>query len=688
MISQDPAEIFRQEARELVEQLEHGLLDLGQTPEDRDLVDSVFRALHTIKGSGAMFGFTDVADFVHEFETAFDRVRKGDAIATGPLITVALRGKDHVQKLIEGEPTDPMEGEEILATLRLNVTNDAGTLKDPVTADLSPAGAANHATSSVGWHIRFRLPAEALAFGASPLLLLEELGELGTCHTRAAIGDVPDLTELDPEVSYLAWDVKLTTDAPRSMIDDIFMFLQDGMDLSIEPIVAPNTAAEPEPVVARRPEPAPQPAIAEPVQRAAPPPPKAAAAKPRGAEAKAAATDAASLSLRVPAERLDELMDRVGQLVIAQARLTQLAGPSGDANLKSIAEELERLSSGLRDTTMGIRMVPIGQLFGRFRRLVHDLSRDLNKEIDFITTGEATELDKTMIERLADPLVHIIRNALDHGLETTENRAAIGKPTLGTIRLAAVHSGAEVAISVSDDGAGLNADRIRAKAIENGLIGPDAKLSESEINHLIFQPGFSTAEVVSTLSGRGVGMDVVKRTIDGLRGSIEVATTLGEGTTVTLRLPLTLAIIDGLLVRVGDGRYTIPLSAVEECLELPKMAEVTDSGCNFIDVRGSLVPFLRLRELFRTPEAPDEFQKIVIVASGSTRVGLVVDQIIGSNQAVIKQLSKLHSDLKTFSGATILGDGTVALILDAMNLVNFGQAYEQRHIAESNGKAA
>jgi two-component system chemotaxis sensor kinase CheA len=389
----------------------------------------------------------------------------------------------------------------------------------------------------------------------------------------------------------------------------------------------------------------------------------------------------------VPAERLDALMDRVGELVIAQARLTEIAAASPDAALKTVAEELERLSSGLRDTTMGIRMVPIGTLFARFRRLVHDLAHELGKPIEFLTSGEDTELDKTMIERLADPLVHLIRNAVDHGLEDGAARLAAGKPATGTVRLSASYAGAEVAIAVSDDGGGLDAARIRAKAEEAGLITPETKLSEAELNQLIFAPGFSTAKEVTSLSGRGVGMDVVKRTIDGLRGAIELTSRPGQGTTATLRLPLTLAIIDGMLVRVGAARYTIPLAAVEECVELPTDADAASRGRAFLDIRGELVPFLRLRALFDVATPPEAHQKVVIVASGEGRVGLVVDQIIGNNQTVIKQLSPLHAGLKTFSGATILGDGSVALILDAAHLVHAGQGHDERRPAEA-GRAA
>lgn len=667
----DPTETFRQEARELLEQLELGLLDLEQNPANDDLINSTFRALHTIKGSGAMFGFTAVAAFVHEFETAFDQVRKGQSPATPALIAVALDAKDHIHKLIEEPDGDHAGGGAILDALRVVIAGGEGVAI--ILDDLPAAAAAPEPTVAAAgerhWRIRFRLPSDSLVYGTNPVLLLDEIRAIGPCTVIALTETVPPLDVIDPEVPYLGWQVDLLAEDPREAIDDVFLFLRDGMELSVEPLAeAPSVAAsepDPEPVVE---------AVVEAVV-VAPTAPVAKPAKPAKPADKDAPAAAVSSSMRVDAERLDELMDRVGELVIAQARLTQIANLSQDGNLKTIAEELERLSSGLRDTTMGIRMVPIGTLFSRFRRLVHDLSRDLGKEIEFITTGEDTELDKTMIERLADPLVHLIRNSVDHGLESAEKRLAAGKSAKGTVRLSAVYAGAEVAISVIDDGAGLNAERIRAKAEEAGLLAPDAKIPDSELWQMIFAPGFSTAKEVTSLSGRGVGMDVVKRTIDGLRGSIDVSTTPGQGSTMTLRLPLTLAIIDGMLVRVGNGRFTIPLAAVEECVELPDGIEANARGRNFLDIRGSLVPFLRMREVFGTKAPIEPHQKVVIVSSGEGRVGLVVDQIIGNNQTVIKQLSKLHSSIKSFSGATILGDGSVALILDTAHLVAHGQGY-------------
>ena len=673
----DPTETFRQEARELLEQLEAGLLDLEQDPGNVDLINSAFRALHTIKGSGAMSGFTAVASFVHEFETAFDRVRKGTSAVTAALVGVALDAKDHVHRLIEDPGQAEVDGADILDRLRHIVAIDAFPQSPMDKSDAPPASA----TSTPGrWRLRFTLSKDALIYGTNPLLLLDEIRAIGPAEVTALIGDIPPLDAFDPDTCYMGWQVDITVEDPRAAIEDVFLFLRDSMELSLEPLAGaePDEVSAPSAVV-DTPAAAPQTveSVAAPVGRAEAP-----------AGAPPAADRTAGSSMRVAAERLDELMDRVGELVIAQARLSQIAAMGSDGNLKTIAEELERLSSGLRDTTMGIRMVPIGTLFSRFRRLIHDLSRDLGKDIEFVTTGEDTELDKTVIEKLADPLVHLIRNSVDHGLEDASRRVASGKRYAGTVRLSAVYAGAEVSISVSDDGAGLNAERIRAKAEEAGLVAPDAKLSDHELWQLIFAPGFSTAKEVTELSGRGVGMDVVKRTIEGLRGTIDVATRPGEGTTVTLRLPLTLAIIDGMLVRVGDGRYTIPLAAVEECVELPALIDATSRGRNFLDIRGELVPFLRLREAFDVAGAAESHPKVVIVSSGEGRVGLVVDQILGNYQTVIKQLSKLHTSIKSFSGATILGDGSVALILDTMSLVGMGQAHDDRFKHDLRGKAA
>ncbi|KQY32985.1 chemotaxis protein CheA [Caulobacter sp. Root1455] len=639
----DPVETFRQEAQELLEEIEQGLLDLAHRPGDRELVDAVFRGLHTLKGSGAMFGFDALAAFTHHCETAFDRVRKGEVAATSELVGAVLACQDHMRALAEGRPASEATGETLLAELH-RVVESADASSVPAEAPAAPA--------LNTWRVKFSLPADALVNGTRPLPLLDELRELGDCKVVAITDAVPAFDELVPTECHLAWDVTLTTKHGRDAIEDVFIFVIDDMTLDIQDLTAP--AAE----VAD---------VAETV-----------AAKAVGANDEAPAigdgrTAKSSDTVRVPAERLDELMDRVGELVIAQSRLKQLANSSTDMALRSVAEEIERLASEMRDTMMVVRMVPIAQLFGRFRRLIHDLARDTGKTIELSTEGETTELDKTVIERLADPLIHLIRNAADHGLETPEQRLAAGKPETGHVVLAARQSGAEVVITITDDGRGVDRARVRAKAEENGLIQPGQVLSDNELLQLIFAPGFSTAAAITNLSGRGVGMDVVKRTIEGLRGSIELTSTPGEGSVVSLRIPLTLAIIDGLLVRVGTGLYVIPLPAVEECVELSVEQDIRSTGRSLITLRDQLVPFIRLRQMFSTGQAPDPHQKIVVVQAGQDRVGLVVDQILGDHQTVIKALSGFHAEVGAFSGATILGDGGVALILDIGHLVAAGQ---------------
>jgi two-component system chemotaxis sensor kinase CheA len=667
-MSDEAIAVFQVEARENLELIEQGLLDLLDRPEDRDLVDAVFRGLHTLKGSGSMFGFDALAGFTHHCETAFDRVRKGEVAATTDLVSAVLAARDHMRRLME----DP--------------TGDHGAAGDVLLADLERAvreadGNAPVAAAPVqtAWRIRFDLPSHAFKNGTNPLALLAELRDLGEARVVADVSRVPSLSQIEPTDHYLAWDVTLTTDQGRGAIEDVFIFVMDEMNLSIEPLDASNADAVvadqtgPAEVVAEVSSILPQTAapaqVAAPVQSSAPTAPDA-------AEAGVAKTAKPSESVRVPADRLDELMDRVGELVIAQSRLSQIANSGVDTALRAVSEEIERLSGELRDTMMVLRMVPVATLFGRFRRLVHDLARETGKVIELSTDGETTEIDKTVIERLADPLVHLIRNAADHGLETAEDRAAAGKPATGRIRLSAHQSGGEVVITIRDDGRGIDRDRVRAKAEAQGLIEPGAALSDHDLLQMIFHPGFSTAAAVTNLSGRGVGMDVVKRTIEALRGSIDIASRPGEGSEVSLRIPLTLAIIDGLLVRVGQGRYVIPLGAVEECLELSLDEDLRSRGRSFISLRNSLVPYLRLREMFETGTPPELHQKVVVVSTGTERIGLVVDQIIGDHQTVIKSMSKLHSGLPTFSGATILGDGGVALILDVGHLVAKGQQQE------------
>lgn len=671
MSDTDPIAVFLTEAAELLEQIEIGLLDLTHRLDDKDQIDAVFRGLHTLKGSGAMFGFDALAAFTHHCETAFDRVRKGDVPASQELVAAVLAAQDHMRALIETPHGDHEDkSSTLLSSLHAAVNGSAGA---PVAASPEPTPTAavdQDGADRAGWTIRFRLPANAMANGTNPLGLLDELRDLGECRIAVDKSKLPPLDRLNPSDIHLGWTVELLTDADRAAIEDVFIFVMDEMELAIEPILREAKPAV-EIAAGTTRETAPAPAVeaaAKPAIPAAAPPPQAAASDQKQAKA--------SENVRVPAERLDELMDRVGELVIAQSRLSQLADASIEIQLRAVSEDIERLSGELRDTMMVLRMMPVASLFGRFRRLVHDLSRETGKVIELETEGETTEVDKTVIDRLADPLVHLVRNSIDHGLETPDERRAAGKPEAGHVRLSARQSGGEVIITVKDDGRGINRERVRAKAESSGLIQPGAALSDQELLQLIFQPGFSTAQQITNLSGRGVGMDVVKKTVEALRGAIEVSSTPGNGSEIALRIPLTLAIIDGLLVRVGTGAYVIPLSAVEECLELSPEDDLRSRGRSFISLRDSLVPFIRLRELFNTRTQPDPFQKIVVISTGQERVGLVVDQIIGDHQTVIKSLSKLHHDVATFSGATILGDGSVALILDVAHLVAAGQQQE------------
>lgn len=671
--------IYRQEATELVQSIEAGLIALEQAPDDGDLLNAVFRDLHTVKGSGAMFGFTDLAMFVHQFESAFDRLRRGEAQVNASLIAISLQACDQILRLLDAPEAAAQDSTALLGRLQdcLN-GNDSPTTPDVADASTKdeeadiPEICGLQPERGPGLRVVFRLASDALMHGHDPELMLDDLKSLGPCRARALVDTIPPLDQLDPTTCLIGWEVEIAGPVDPAAAEAVFLFTRDAMTLNITSL----GAADPNPVAL----PLPADATAPDARTRAPaaPSPAPEAGLNRAEPSRQNRSAAAGETMRVSTERLDELMDRVGELVIAEARLQSLAQSTRDANLLAVAEDIQRLSGALRDSTMSIRMMPLSSILGRFQRLIRDLSANLGKPMTFVTHGEETALDKTVLELLADPLVHLLRNCADHGLEQPDDRIAMGKPAAGTIELAAEYSGAEVLISIRDDGRGLDAGRIRARAIERGLIPASADLPESELFRLILEPGFSTAPSVTELSGRGVGMDVVKRTIASLRGTVDLSSEPGHGTTVRLRLPLTLAIIDGLLVEVGGEQYTVPLAAVEECVELPKELSTARGGSSFINIRGTLVPFLRLRTLFGVGTPPPEFQKLVIVTSSAGRVGLAVDRIVANNQTVIKQLSRLHSGLKSFSGATILGDGTVALILDVAQLVGLGRALEDQ----------
>lgn len=647
-------DIFREEASEILGGLEIALIELEEHPEDPEIIGKVFRDLHTIKGSGAMAGFGDVAAFAHEVETVFDLVRKKALPVSSELVSLTLAARDLIKEMINGV-VDSGRSEELIAALhRLS----------PALPDALPGV---RKAGKVTYRIRFRPSPGIFLQGLNPLLLLRELQRLGECRVRAGGDAVPCLEEADPESCYLHWDVTLTTGAGEDAIRDIFIFVDGDSELSIE-IVEDAEWSPGEESDARRNSVLTEDS-AEPWDLASPVIMRQDSQEHRRADSEGA-------SIRVRSKKLDSLVDLIGELVTVQACLSQITRDRNDADLSAIAEEVERLTWDLRDQVLNIRMLPIGITFSKFNRLVRDLSAELKKEVVLQTSGASTELDKTVIERLHDPLVHLIRNCIDHGIESPQVRRAAGKPEKGTISLSASHSGASVVLVVSDDGAGLDREALHRQALAMGLADGDAEIGERELSHLIFTPGFSTASEITAVSGRGVGMDVVKRSIDALRGSIQIHSRPGVGTAFTLRLPLTLAIIDGLLVEIGKDRFVLPLSAVEECVELKREHLAGSVRRNLIKVRDEIVPYIRLRETFGIQGRPAEIEQVVIAGLDGQRVGFVVDHVVGEHQTVIKSLSRMYRDVKGLSGATVLGDGGIALILDIPQLIEIEEREE------------
>ncbi len=694
------ASTFREEAAERLAEMEEGLLELEERPDDTELVARIFRAMHTIKGSGAMFGFEEIASFTHEMETVFDRVRNGKLQVTHDLVGLALEGKDLIRAMLAGE-SDTAVRDRLVAGFRAQAAEKAAPAAQevaPVAEKVAPDSSA--AQEAHTYRIRFRPQPTLFLDGTNPASLLDELRGLGRCEVMVHAAGVPALDELDPERCYVWWDAVLVTDKGQEAIRDVFVFVEDNAEIRVDLIDQANEASEDKKlgqILVERGDVTPeqvQEALASQkrigellcekgvvpnsvVQAAAV---EQKVVRDVRQQREAARSDSNS-SIRVASNKVDTLVNLVGELVIAQARLAQVAGRVDDVELVSISEDIERLSGELRDNTLNIRMVPIGTTFSRFKRLVRDLSSELKKEIELITEGAETELDKTVIEQLGDPLVHVIRNSCDHGIESPADRVAAGKPARGTLRLSAYQSGPSVVVEVRDDGVGLRAEAIRAKAIERGLLAPDAHPTDKELFALILLPGFSTASTVSNLSGRGVGMDVVKRSIDALHGELEVESTAGQGTTIRFRLPLPLAIIEGLLVAVGDGRYVLPMSLVEECVELTEKDVSNAHGNRLAAVRGELVPYLRLRDWFAEPGVRPPIEQIAIATIDGIRFGFVVDGVVGQLQTVIKTLGKMYRDVRGLSGATILGDGTVALIVDVPTLMRTAQAEVMRDTA-------
>ncbi len=690
---------FRDEAYELLTELESALLELEKDPGDNQQIGRVFRAMHTIKGSGGACEFHEIAAFTHEMETIFDKVRSGKVAATREIINLTLSARDVIESMFnvyyKGGSADPARAEKILAEFSALVPETALPRKKAV-AFGKPAAKKRSSSRSMTYRIRFRPTPELFSQGINPVNLLNELRELGACTVVAQTDGIPYIEDFDAQSCYTYWDVILSTSEGRNAIEDVFIFVKDIAEVKID-IIDEDGFLEDEKTYKKLGE-----ILLERgdvsgeelqkvlkskkrvgemlVESGMVPAPKVESAlleqqHVRELREQRRGTDSAS-SIRVATTKLDSLVNLVGELVTVQARLSQTALNSGMAALVSIAEEVERLTASLRENAMNIRMLPIGTTFSKFKRVVRDLSAELGKEIELAADGAETELDKTVIERLSDPLVHIIRNSIDHGIELPAARLAAGKPRQGTIHLSALHSGAHVLIRVEDDGAGLDIQAIRAKAVEKGLIQPDAELRDREVMELILAPGFSTARNVTGVSGRGVGMDVVKRAIDSLRGTIELGSTPGKGTTITLKLPLTLAIIDGFLTRISGEHFIFPLSLVQECVELGKEDATGGNRRHLANVRGQIVPYISLREYFVMEGEHPPFEHIVIVNVDGRRVGLVVDTVVGEHQTVLKSLGKYYHGVEGISGATILGDGTVALILDIPKLVKIVEQQE------------
>ena len=677
------SDTYRQEAEEHLADIEETVLDIEQNPDDKEGINRLFRAFHTIKGSGAMFGFDDIADFTHHIESALDKVRKGSVTVCRELIDLILASRDQIKIMLDAEeggpPADTVLSADIVAALEKLMSVQETSFESAK----RPRG-----KREMTYRIRFRPHPDMFSFGMDPSLVLRELRELGECDAIGHTHSIPLLENLNTETCYIHWSIILTTDKGLNSIRDAFIFVEDNCELKIE--LLDDHSEEDARVHKRIGE-----ILIERGDISCEELKKALESQKRVGEILVAAEKVdrdtinsalaeqqhvrqiiakrqlvnSAASVRVSSDKLDKLINLVGEMVVTQARLSQVAAMLDRTELAGPAEEVERLTVELRDCALNMRMFPIGAIFGKFRRLVRDLSSELGKEVELVTEGAETELDKTVIERLNDPLMHLIRNSIDHGIQTPGEREHQGKPRTGTVRLIAAHRGTSVIITVKDDGMGLDADIIRAKALEKGLISETSELSEKEIFSLIFLPGFSTAEQVTDISGRGVGLDVVKREIDALGGTVQITSERGTGTSVTLIMPLTLAIIDGLLIKTGTEDFVLPLALIEECAELTGDHIQKAHGRNVISVRGKPVPFIRLRELFDIDGTRPVIEQMVIAEVDAFRVGIVTDEIVGSIQTVIKPLDKLYRSAEGISGATIMGNGTVALILDIPELV-------------------
>ena len=688
-------QVFFEESFEGLQTMETCLLEIDCENLDLETINSIFRAAHSIKGSSSTFGFGEVAEFTHVLETLLDQVREGSRKLNQDHVDLLLQSVDCLNSMLTSlQAEDPIDTQQ--STALIEQFNAILEGKEPASSEnAEPAAVVAEETASdtpqepvsqqavagdvTSWQISFVPDVNILRTGNEPIRMFRELAELGDLTVTARTGKIPDLGALNPEECHLGWDLFLDTREEKARIEEVFEWVVDESDLTIS---MAGGLFDVEPVAVEE---NPLPEISEEVAAVSTDAPDNAnnttAAPAVTAEKKKEATppketkSAESTSIRVSIEKIDSLVNLVGELVITQSMLGQLGSEFDLSKLSSLQEglaQLEHNTRELQESVMRIRMLPISFTFTRFPRMVRDLSKQLGKKIELKLSGEQTELDKTVMEKIGDPLVHLVRNALDHGLETPEERVAAGKSETGTITLNAFHQSGNIMIQIIDDGRGLNKQKILNKAIQNGVVSEKEVLSDEQIQDLIFQPGFSTADQVTDVSGRGVGMDVVRRNIQELNGGIEVRSVKGEGSTFTIRLPLTLAILDGQLIQVGKQTFIVPLVSIVESLQ-PDMSLINHvaGGCDVFRLRDEYIPIVKLWEVFGAEPSSREMSDslLVVVEVGSAKVAIVVDDLLGQQQVVIKSMETNYKKVAGISGATILGDGTVSLILDITDLV-------------------
>ncbi|PLX17950.1 MAG: chemotaxis protein CheA [Salinivirgaceae bacterium] len=661
---------FVEEATEQINELEQALVQLDQNQDDMATIESIFRVMHSLKGGSAMFGFEKIDKFTHILENIYDRVRNKELKVSKDILDLTFEAVDHLRSLLNETPENE-------TTLEVNNNKFIERIENALNEKQAPEHTSLHDEPVEGktktYFIRFVPNEDIMKNGTNPLFLLEDLAELGTILIAPILNNIPDFDKLDPTKTYTSWNIILSTNAGINSIIDVFIFVDDEAKIETHKISEYNLLGDS--------------AIKNILKDSLKQKPEIKPAEIQELiidlegvfqekEKKEAASDSIKKidhsisSIRVSSDKLDNLINWVSELVTIQAQLTLYAKENTYEGLNPIAEEIEKISRRLRDDVFSIRLIPIANMVTRFQRLVRELSNDLGKEVDFITKGTETELDKNIIEMLVDPVMHIIRNSLDHGIENSkEERIKKGKAPKGSITMNSFYSGTFVYIQIIDDGKGLDPEAIRKKAIEKEIISADTELTENEIYDLVFTSGFSTAKQVTKLSGRGVGMDVVKQKIAELRGEVEISSELGIGTTVTIKLPLTLSIIDGLLVRIADTKFVIPLSAVQKIYEFTHQ-EIEETINNLFLADEQRVPFIYLRDVLKIEGEPPKIERIVNVEYQDSFMGLTVDEIIGEYQAVLKPLGRMFSDVDIISGATILGDGTVALVIDPNRIIN------------------